>query len=351
MTDSVLIVGASGIIGRYASAHLSSRAAWQVTGLARSRPVDMPEIGFIATDLLAPAPDAAARAALSQITHVVYAGYLQPPGADWSALSEINTRMFRGLLDLLEAHAPALRRIVLMQGQKYYGSHLGPFKTPAREDDPRPAVPNFYYGQQDLLEERSRHADWDWVCLRPHIVCGLASGSPMNLILLIGVYASLCKSLGLPLRFPGKASAYGGLNQATDAGLLARSVEWALTTSSCAGQAFNITNGDLYRWEQIWPIAAEVFALEPGPPASLPLQDFLTEQAPLWRQLAAQYGLASDELSTLVDGAFGDYVFNVDWDVIAHTIKARQHGFHDCRDSEEMFRALLGQLRSERQVP
>ena len=38
----------------------------------------------------------------------------------------------------LDAVSPVLRRVVLVTGTKYYGSHLGPFKTPARESGPSP---------------------------------------------------------------------------------------------------------------------------------------------------------------------------------------------------------------------
>ena len=36
-----------------------------------------------------------------------------------------------------------------LEGGKAYGSDLGPYKTPAREDDPRLMSPNFYYDQED----------------------------------------------------------------------------------------------------------------------------------------------------------------------------------------------------------
>ena len=35
-----------------------------------------------------------------------------------------------------------------MQGYKVYGAHLGPFKTPAREDDPPHMPPEFNVDQQ-----------------------------------------------------------------------------------------------------------------------------------------------------------------------------------------------------------
>ena len=41
------------------------------------------------------------------------------------------------LVTAIEQASRSLRRVVLVTGTKYYGSHLGPFKTPARESDPR----------------------------------------------------------------------------------------------------------------------------------------------------------------------------------------------------------------------
>ena len=71
----------------------------------------------------------------------------------------------------------------------------------------------------------------------------------MNLTLAIAVYANICKALRLPLSFPGKPGAYTALYQCTDAALLAKAVEWMATDPKCANQAFNITNGDLIRWQ------------------------------------------------------------------------------------------------------
>ena len=40
-----------------------------------------------------------------------------------------------------------------------------------------------------------------------------AFGAVMNLLLVIGVYAAICKAYGLPLRFPGTRAAYDVLNK------------------------------------------------------------------------------------------------------------------------------------------
>ena len=56
------------------------------------------------------------------------------------------------------------------------GCHLGPYKTPTKEDDPRHMPPNFYYDQQDFLEEFQKGKRWTWSVGRPHAVCGFSSG-------------------------------------------------------------------------------------------------------------------------------------------------------------------------------
>ena len=49
--------------------------------------------------------------------------------------------------------ARAVRHVHLVQGGNYYGFHLGPFPTPAWEDQSRSAVTNFYHAQQDVRGE------------------------------------------------------------------------------------------------------------------------------------------------------------------------------------------------------
>ena len=82
--------------------------------------------------------------------------------------------------DLLSLLAQG-RHIVLVTGTKYYGSHLGPFKTPARESDPRHLPPDYYFDQIDWLTDFQRGKSWDWVELRPQTLCGFAPGTPMSL--------------------------------------------------------------------------------------------------------------------------------------------------------------------------
>ncbi len=58
----------------------------------------------------------------------------------------------------------------------------------------------------------------------------------MNLALSIALYASLCRALGLPLRFPGSEQAWHSIVDHTDAGLLAEATVWA-AESTCGTES------------------------------------------------------------------------------------------------------------------
>jgi hypothetical protein len=57
----------------------------------------------------------------------------------------------------------------------------------------------------------------------------------MNLAMVIAVYATISKHLGVPLRFPGKPGTYLTLIEMTDADLLAKAMVWAATDPRAAG--------------------------------------------------------------------------------------------------------------------
>jgi hypothetical protein len=141
---------------------------------------------------------------------------------------EPNARMFANAMAVVK-DLPRLQHVCLLQGTKYYGQYLGPFKTPAKETDPRISTPHFYYDQQDLLESLRAERAWSWSCARPHVICGFALGNPLNIISTLGVYATLLREAGKPLTYPGKSGAFTSIYQATDAGLLARAMVWMAT--------------------------------------------------------------------------------------------------------------------------
>ncbi|HWQ39858.1 MAG TPA: SDR family oxidoreductase [Burkholderiales bacterium] len=346
---TALVAGATGVVGRYLLAHLVAKPDWSVIAVSRRSPEVAGNYRHVAVDLADAAQCKARLGELRAVSHVFYAAYVERPTTQES--SENNVALLRNLLDAIEPAATQLQHVHLVQGTKWYGSHLGPFKTPAKETDPRLASEVFYYAQQDLLEVRQRGRDWTWSAVRPHAVCGFALGNSMNLTMVLAVYASICKELGMVFSHPGKPANWRTLYQVTDSGLLARAIEWMATSPQCANQAYNITNGDLFRWEYVWPKLAALFGLEAGPPRPFSLQDFMQDKAPVWERIVAKHGLEPNRFEDVAAWKFGDFVFSAEWDVISDCGKARRAGFCETVDSEEMFSRLFAGFRANRIIP
>jgi nucleoside-diphosphate-sugar epimerase len=344
-----LVVGAQGIIGRNLVDHLATLPDWEVIGLSRRGGVASHRVRHLAVDLLDPADCQAKLRDLTSVTHLFYAAYQDR--STWAELVPPNLAMLVNVVEAVEPAATGLQHISLMQGYKVYGAHFGPFKTPARETDADHMPPEFNVDQQRFLERRQVGKPWSWSALRPSVVGGFALGNPMNLAVAIAVYAAMSKELGLPLRFPGKPGAYDKLLEMTDAGLLAHATVWAATDPRCANQAFNINNGDLFRWNELWPRLARFFELDVAPPLPLPLSVVMAEKEPLWQALVAKYDLAPHTYQEVSCWSFADFVFSWDYDLFADGSKARRFGFHEFVDTEAMFLGIFADLRRRKVIP
>jgi nucleoside-diphosphate-sugar epimerase len=344
-----LVVGANGVIGGNLIAHLLTLPDWQIVGLSRRGGVSTDCVRYISVDLLDPLDTREKLATQRDVTHIFYAAYQDRPS--WADLVPPNLAMLVNVVDGIEPIAPGLKHISLMQGYKVYGAHLGPFKTPARESDANHMPPEFNIDQQDFLERRQIGQRWTWSALRPSVVVGFGLGNPMNLAIVIAVYAAMSKELGLPLRFPGKPGAYDTLLEMTDAGLLARATIWAATNPACANQAFNITNSDLFRWNELWPKIATFFDLQVAPGLPMSLGTVMADKAALWNEMVAKHGLEATSYGEVSSWAFGDAVFGWNYDFFADGSKARRFGFHEHIDTADMFMAVFSDLRSRRVIP
>jgi len=346
---TALVVGAQGVIGRNLIDHLRGLADWNIIGLSRRGGESDERVQHIAVDLLDKDDARAKLGGLRQVTHIFYAAYQHRP--TWAELVAPNLAMLVNTLDSVEAAADNLQHVSLMQGYKVYGGHLGPFKTPARETDAHFMPPEFMFDQQTCLEQRRQGKSWTWSGIRPAVVGGFALGNPMNLALAIAVYASMSKELGLPLRFPGKPGAYDKLVEMTDAGLLAKATVWAASDPRCGNQAFNIGNGDLFRWSEMWPKIARYFDLEVAPPLPLSLSSVMADKAEVWQRIAAKHDLAPHSFADLSSWEFSDFVFSWDYDMFGDGSKARRFGFHEYVETEAMFVAIFDDFRRRKVIP
>ncbi len=344
-----VVVGANGIIGGNLIAHLVELGDWDVIGLSRRGGKTSGKLSHIAVDLLDPADAKAKLSGLTDITHIFYAAYQDRPS--WAELVAPNLAMLVNVVKAIEPIAPNLEHISLMQGYKVYGAHLGPFKTPARESDANHMPPEFNIDQQNFLEAAQKGKAWSWSALRPSVVVGFALGNPMNLASVIAIYAFMSKELGIPLRFPGKPGAYDSLLEMTDAGLLARATVFIATNPQCSNQAFNINNGDLFRWSELWPKIADYFELEVAPPLPMSLNMIMADKEELWKQMIIKHDLLQTPYSDVSAWGFGDFVFGWDYDFFADGTKLRRAGFHEYVDTEEMFIRVFNDLKTRKIIP
>ena len=77
----------------------------------------------------------------------------------------------------------------------------------------------------------------------------------------------------------------------------------------------------------------------------------MADKTSTWRELAEVHGLVTPDIEKAVNWFFGDYIFNCDWDIMASTTKARQHGFESFEDSEHMFSKILTEMAQARVIP
>ena len=350
MKKTALIVGGNGIIGRNMATYLESTEIWNVIITSHSTLSYNSKSEFVQLDLTDPEAIEKQRCKLEEVTHVFYGAYIEQKTL--ALQTSENTELLENLVVGIEKVAPKFEQIVFIQGGKAYGAHLGMYKTPARETDARHFPPNFYYDQEDFLRKLSEGKAWSWTALRPDIVIGTAIGNPMNLATLIAVYATLCKELGVPMRFPGNEKAYEVLVNVTDAELLAKGMEYAVLHANCRNEIFNITNGDIFRWKDIWPKIGDYFNVEVAEPQTFSLTTYMADKNDLWSKIAKKHNLSNSKFEKLVQWGFGDFIFNNVYDAFFDVNKFRRYGFQGMHlDSFDSFRRVFDQLKAAHIIP
>ncbi len=355
---TILIAGASGVVGAAALEHFARLPDWDVIALSR-RPVVLPDgAKHISVDLTDAAACHRAALELTHVTHIMFAALFELPElvAGWRDPRQmaVNEAMLKNLLDAMEPQALGLRHITIMQGTKAYGGHVEPAKVPAKERWPRHQHENFYWLQEDLLRTRQKSAAWTFSILRPQIVFGYAVSSPMNIIGAIGAYAAIMREQGLPLHFPG-----GGryINGASDSRMIAQAAEFTATHEIAANETYNVVNGDSLVWPDIWGSIAERFGMQVGEHVPLCMTEKMPAQEALWSQIVKKYDLKSHTLAQLISSSweFTDRALGYGTEHLADSvlspIKLRQHGFSNCYDTEDSLHDWLALMQKNRLIP
>ncbi|MET8205925.1 NAD-dependent epimerase/dehydratase family protein [Streptomyces sp. NPDC005373] len=357
----VLVAGASGLIGTAAITAFAAEG-WDVAAFSRRPPEVSGSVRFahVPTDLTDAAATRDAVAALApQPTHLVYAAAYEKPDlvAGWSDPEQMatNRAMLANVLVPLAAGG-TLRQVTVMQGTKAYGAHLHPIPIPARERAPRDDHENFYWHQEDLLRELADRHAFDWTILRPVQVVGPAYGVSYCTPPVIGAFAALSVATGMPFGFPG--GTIHPVRQVVDARLVADALVWAATSPAARGEHFNLTNGEVFSWHDLWPALADAMGAPCAEPRPMSLADELPRLAGAWEDIAAKHRLRPLSLLDVLGRShqYADYTFGhgltaMPAPALVSTVKVKQAGYVRVHDTEATFRDALRTLVERRVLP
>jgi nucleoside-diphosphate-sugar epimerase len=352
MENHALIVGATGIAGSNLAEHLLAKGGWKISGLSRSEsPVKGVET--LKCDLT----DAkSVSAALTGVhpTHVFITAWSRQDTEEQNC--KVNGGIVRNVLDALRGRD--VRHVALVTGTKHY---LGPFEsyakvapeTPFREEQERLPNQNFYYVQEDEIFSAAERERFTWSVHRPHTLIGYAVGNAMNMAATLGVYASICRETGARFTFPGSPEQWQAATDVTDARILASQLTWAATTPEAADLAFNIVNGDVFRWKWLWPRIADYFGIEAAPYSGTPepLEAKMIDAAPLWDTLVVKHGLRTNALSRVASFWHTDADLGRQVETFNDMGRSRKLGFLDYQDTTESFTDAFDRLRADRIIP
>lgn len=359
MTGTVLVAGASGLIGT-ATVDAFLAAGWNVIAASRRRPEVFSARDFTHLPLDLQDREACAQAAgtLRRVTHVVFAAVFEKPGLvrGWQEADQMQTNlaMLQNLIEPLSRTA-ALEHVTVLQGTKAYGVHLHPIRIPARERHPRDDHANFYWLQEDYIKAKAAEVGFAWTIFRPTVVLGPNVGVVMNVIPIVGLYAALCREEGLPFGFPGHVSFP---REAVDCRLIANATVWAAVTPHAHGEHFNLTNGEVFSWRDLWPSMADFLGVDAAPDRPVSMAAFLPSRAAAWDRIVEKRGLRRLGMAQLLgeshhyaDFGFGYGLQQMPAPAFVSTVKIRQAGFNETVDTEAAVRHWLGVLIERRILP
>lgn len=367
-----LVIGATGIVGTSLVDILpladTPGGPWKVFAVSRnplpawSPPIaDSPLVDHIQCDISNPADTLYKLSSLTDLTHVFYTAW-SDQGTE-AENREINSAMLRNVLAAVIPSCPNLQHVCLLTGRKHY---IGPFETlgriqthdpPFSEDMPRLDTPNFYYDMEDILFEEvsKRNGAVSWSVHRPSVIFGFSPKSKMNLVGSLCVYAAICRKEGTKLRFPGSRVAWSGFCDASDADLIAEHQIWASVDPFAKNEAFNCTNGDVFKWKQLWPMLAEHFGLDwigyEGEETRFKLEEEMKGKEELWEEMVEELGLTQTKLSEVGNWWYVDLILGLEFEHLDTMNKSKEHGFLGFRNTISSFNNWIEKLKAYKIVP
>lgn len=362
-----LIIGVTGIVGNSLAEILPERdtpgGPWKVYGVARRpRPswnADHP-VDYIQCDVSDANDTQTKLSPLTDITHIFWVTWANRPTE--AECCTVNGSMLQNVLDAVIPNAVNFTHLCIQTGHKHY---IGPFEafgkvkpheTPFVEDVPRLDAPNFYYTLEDIAVEavEKKKPGLTWSVHRPAVIFGFSPHSMMNLLDSLCVYAAICKHENVPLRFPGTKAAWNCYFVASDADLIAEQQIWCCVDPNGKNEAFNCSNGDLFKWKRLWKVLADEFEVEyeefDENAEYVSLSERMKEKGGVWDEIVRENNLTPTRLEEVATFWFADLMFGGEC-MLDSMNKSKEHGFFGFRNTENSLLSVINKMKAHRIVP
>ncbi|XP_037416527.1 (S)-8-oxocitronellyl enol synthase ISY1-like [Triticum dicoccoides] len=327
---------------------------WKVYALSR-RPLPPwsaalpPAVFHHHLDLADPAAVADALAPLTDISHVFYVTW--DPRPTHGEGREANGAMLRNVLSAIVPNCPGLLHVCLQTSRKHYVDLFEPLSgaplalRPYSEDLPRLDCPDLEDVLLDGLASSRRVTS----------IFGFSPRSARNAIASLCVYAAICRKEGLVLRWPGSRVAWEGFSDASDAELVAEHALWAAMESNGKNEPFNCSNGDIFKWQQLWPILANQFGVEwtgyPGEDQRFMLEEAMAGKEGVWSEIVNENGLVETELNEITNWGCIDGMINMERENLDTMNKSMEYGFFGFWNKVRFFNTWIDKVKVDKIVP
>lgn len=261
---------------------------------------------------------------------------------------------------------PHFKFWTLQTGGKAYGVEFLDkgidYQPPLKESAsriPEPWASNvFYYAQNDTMKQLSEGKRWTFCEIRPDAIIGFVpQNNAMNLAQAIGLWLAMVKSLegiGTEVSFPGNPKAYKALHTDTSQDILAQFHIYAsLHPEAVSKKAFNIADGEVVSWEQVWPEICDWFGLRGvGPdPFWKTGAEWVQGQKGQWGSWVKDNELKEGALEAtswdFMSAIMGSITFDRQYDLSA----CRDVGFQEKTETAKGYHRAFERMRAARIIP
>lgn len=281
-------------------------------------------------------------------------------------LRAANDALLETSITAITALAPRIRSVILQTGGKAYGllfsEHIN-LKPPFHESQPRVPSPwgdeIFYYSQVDILKRLSAEAgnSWTFTEVRPDTIIGFVPGTnAMNVAQGLGFYLSLFREVhgeGAQCAYPGTAAGYRSRHTDSSQDIIAQmEIFAALEPEKCGGgRAFNVADGEVVTWDDIWGGVCAYFGLQGAPPTedTETAGAFVNKHAGRWPGVVEREGLESMDILAH-NWWFVERILQIPFDRQFDLSSAREVGFQETMDTIRGYTLVFDRMRQARMI-